>query len=227
MASKVLRIILIGPPGSGKGTQAHQICLGYGIGHVSTGDILRRNTRKGTPLGKHAQEFIQAGDLVPDQLIFGMLEDLYYRAGGEQQGFVLDGFPRSRSQAEALSEFLETRGQGISRVLLLELDDNVIVGRLIHRRTCPKCGRSYHLQSSPPQREGICDDDGVELVWRPDDREEVIRNRLKTYHEQTCPVADYYQEKGLLTRIDASLSIDQVNQSIHQTLDGLGFTAHC
>ena len=221
VAENALRLILIGPPGSGKGTQALQLCGRYNIGHVSTGDILRRNTQKGTSLGKHAEEFLQAGDLVPDQLIFDMLEDLYNRAGGEQQGFVLDGFPRSESQARALSEFLEGRSQAIHKVLLLELDDDVIVGRLIHRRTCPKCGRSYHLLASPPLQEGLCDSDGTTLVWRPDDHEEVIRNRLNTYHQQTQPVAAYYAQKGVLSSIDASRPIPAVTEWITRLVDPL------
>lgn len=219
MNDQVLRIILLGPPGSGKGTQALQLCQRYHIGHVSTGDILRRNTQRGTELGKTAQEFIQAGELVPDELIFQMLENLYHRTGGGGQGFVLDGFPRSRSQAEALDEFLQQRRQKVHRVLLLKLDDDVIVGRLIHRRTCPKCGRSFHLLSSPPQVDNRCDSDGSELVWRPDDREDVIRNRLQTYHAQTEPVAEFYSSQGLLVSIDASHSIGEIHEQIVQAID--------
>jgi adenylate kinase len=221
MSDNVLRIILIGPPGSGKGTQAVQLCQRYGLGHVSTGDLLRRNTQKGTELGKTAQVCMQSGGLVPDPLIFDMLEDLYNRPGGAQQGFVLDGFPRSHSQAVALSEFLESRDQVINKVLLLELDDELIVGRLIHRRTCPKCGRSYHLHASPPRQEGLCDEDGTELVWRADDKEEVIRNRLATYHSQTEPVTEYYEQKGILARIPASDPIDEVAQRIAAIMDEL------
>lgn len=219
MSDQVLRIILLGPPGSGKGTQAHQLCQRYNIGHVSTGDILRKNTQRGTELGKTAQEFIQAGELVPDGLIFQMLEDLYHRTRGGSQGFILDGFPRSRSQAQALADFMQQHGQKIHRVLLLKLDDDVIVGRLVHRRTCPRCGRSYHLLSSPPQVEGRCDSDGQELVWRADDHEEVIRNRLETYHAQTEPVAEFYSSQGLLVGIDASHSIADIHQHIVQAID--------
>jgi adenylate kinase len=214
-------LILLGPPGSGKGTQALQLCQRYNIGHVSTGDILRRNTQRGTSLGKDAEEYLQAGDLVPDSLIFDMLEDLYHRAGGESQGFILDGFPRSESQAEALSEFLESRGQGINRVLLLELADDVLVGRLVQRRTCPKCGRSYHLLASPPLQEGHCDTDGTPLVWRPDDHEEVIRNRLQTYHAQTEPVAAFYARRGLLSKVDASRPIQEITHQLCSLVDSL------
>lgn len=224
MEDKVLRIILLGPPGSGKGTQATQLCARYGLGHVSTGDILRRNTQKGTDLGVHAQQCMQAGGLVPDELIFGMLEDLYLRRDADHQSFVLDGFPRSRKQALALSEFLQERGQAINKVLLLEIDDDVLVGRLIHRRSCPKCGRSYHLSASPPQRDGICDADGVELMWRSDDREEVIRKRLITYHSQTKPVAEFYADKGVLATIDASGAIDEIRDHISTIMEGLAPT---
>ena len=221
LTQQALRLILLGPPGSGKGTQAHHICHRYGIGHVSTGDILRKNTQKGTTLGKHAEACMQAGGLVPDELIFHMLEDLYDRVGGEQQGFVLDGFPRSESQAVALSEFFEKRHQAVHKVLLLELDDDVIVGRLIHRRTCPKCGRSYHLQASPPAQAGLCDEDGTGLVWRSDDHEDVIRKRLQTYHEQTQPVAAFYAARGVLASIDASDAIETIQQRIAEYLDPL------
>lgn len=214
-----LRLILIGPPGSGKGTQATRLCERYQIGHVSTGDILRRNTQKGTELGRHAQEYLRAGDLVPDELVFDMLEDLYNRVGGEHQGFVLDGFPRSEHQAVELSEFLEARTQPISAVLLLKLPDDEIVERLVHRRTCPKCGRSYHLKASPPAQDGVCDADGTALIWRADDHEEVIRNRLHTYHAQTEPVAQFYEKKGLLSSVDALAPIGEITERLCQIID--------
>lgn len=221
MSDTVLRIILIGPPGSGKGTQASQLCQRYGIGHVSTGDILRRNIQRGTGLGKEAEKCMKTGALVPDNLIFAMLEELYTRKKGEQQGFFLDGFPRSESQALALSDFLESRQQAIHKVLLLTLDDDVIVERLVNRRTCPKCNRTYHLKFSPSQKDGLCDSDGSPLIWRPDDREEVIRNRLHTYHLETTPVADFYAKKGVLATIDASAPIAEITQRIANILDEL------
>lgn len=218
---KHLRIVLIGPPGSGKGTQAKFICDSCEIGHVSTGDLLRKNTRKGTELGKTAAEIMKTGELVPDELIAGMLAELYERAGGEGVGFVLDGFPRSRSQAEALTAFLSERGQAIHKVLLLQLEDDAIVGRLTNRRTCPTCGKSYHLQASPPKEEGRCDVDGAELIWRSDDTEDVIRNRLKTYHGQTKPVAEYYAQRDLLIGIDAARPIAEVRQQISEVIGAL------
>jgi adenylate kinase len=214
-----LRIILLGPPGSGKGTQATRLCSRYQLGHVSTGDLLRKNTQQGTELGRKAKACMEAGDLVPDSLIFELLEDLYNRREGENVSFILDGFPRSESQAVALSEFLEGQAQTVHQVLLLELNDDEIVGRLIHRRSCPKCGRSYHLKALPPKAEGLCDEDGTELVWRADDHEEVIRNRLATYHEQTEPVAAFYQQKGVLSTINAADSMDDVAGRIFDIID--------
>lgn len=216
-----LRLILLGPPGSGKGTQAQYICRVCDVGHVSTGDLLRRNTQKGTELGKTAAEIMKAGELVPDELIHEMLAALYERSGGEGVGFVLDGFPRAESQAQALEEYLTERGQSIHKVLLLELADDAIVGRLVHRRTCPKCGKSYHLKASPPKVEGRCDEDGTKLVWRPDDTEDVIRNRLATYHKQTEPVAEFYRKRGLLASIDAARPIDEVREQITVLLESL------
>ena len=219
MSNQALRLVLLGPPGSGKGTQAHLLCSRYGIGHVSTGDILRKNTRKGTDLGRHAEALMQGGALVPDSLILAMLEDLYNRVDGAHQSFVLDGFPRSEAQARALSSFLGERAQTVHCVLQLDLDDELIVERLVHRRTCPTCGRTYHLKASPPRQEGVCDDDATPLIWRPDDHEEVIRNRLAVYHEQTQPVAAYYQGLGVLSRISALDSVDEVQRRIVEIVE--------
>jgi adenylate kinase len=221
-----LRIILLGPPGSGKGTQANRLCSRYKFGHVSTGDLLRRNTEMGTVLGLQARACMEAGTLVPDTLIYQLLEDLYNRREGENVSFILDGFPRAESQARALSGFLEEHGQTVHMVLLLELDDNEIVGRLVHRRSCPKCGRSYHLKAMPPKVEGVCDEDGTELVWRSDDHEDVIRNRLATYHEQTEPVAAFYKSRGVLTPIDAANDADEVADRIATVLDEMIYGLH-
>lgn len=216
-----LRLVLIGPPGSGKGTQAQFLSEACEVGHVSTGELLRSHAREGTDLGKSAAQTMKAGKLVPDDLVAEMLAELYREKGGEGVGFVLDGYPRSESQARALSSFLENREQALHKVLLLELEDDAIVGRLIDRRTCPECGRSYHLQAAPPKVEGRCDEDGAELVWRSDDTEAVIRERLSTYHEQTKPVVEYYQQKGLLARIDAARPIEEVRQQIEEVLQSL------
>ena len=216
-----LRVILLGPPGSGKGTQASRICSRYKLVHVSTGDILRRNTQEGTELGLLAKSCMESGKLVPDSIICDMMKELYLKTGGDDQSFVLDGFPRSESQAQELSDFLGSRGQRVHKVIMLELDDEEIVGRLTHRRTCPKCGTSYHLTACPPKAPGICDHDGAKLSWRSDDHEEVIRQRLHTYHEQTKPVADYYEKLGVLSRISANADMGTVEARISAELDDL------
>jgi adenylate kinase len=216
-----LRIVLLGPPGSGKGTQAVRLCERYKLAHVSTGDILRQNIQQDTELGRAAQECMRMGKLVPDSLIHEMLKDLYLRRQADNVSFILDGFPRSVEQAQVLSDFLEDRGQTVHKVILLEIPDEDLVGRLTNRRTCPKCGRTYHLVSRPPCQYGVCDADGEPLCWRPDDHEEVIRNRLETYHSQTSPVADFYQQKGTLTRIEANVSIEQVEARITAVMDEL------
>ncbi len=220
-ARNALRIILLGPPGSGKGTQAGNICSRYNLVHVSTGDILRRNTQEGTELGMLAKACMESGKLVPDSLICEMMKELYLKSDGDNRSFALDGFPRSKSQAKELDSFLESRGQSVHRVVMLELDDEEIVGRLTNRRTCPQCGRSYHLTACPPRSEGVCDVDGAELTWRSDDHEEVIRKRLKTYHEQTKPVAEFYQNKGVLSRISANASVELVRARVTAVLDKL------
>jgi len=164
---------------------------------------------------------MDAGLLVEDSLIFELLEDLYNRRQGERISFVLDGFPRSENQALALSDFLEARGQTVHRVLLLELPDEVIVSRLVYRRTCPLCGRSYHLKACPPSREGVCDADGTALIQRADDHEDVIRKRLATYHSQTEPVIAFYRKKGVLSALDASSSVDAVAGRVAAIVDEL------
>ena len=213
-----LRVVLLGPPGSGKGTQATRICERYGMVHVSTGDILRRHTQEKTELGLLARAYMEAGQLVPNDLICQMIVDLYRESGGAHQSFVFDGFPRSRNQAEALSTFLASQGEAVHQVVMLELDDEEIVDRLTKRRTCPQCGRSYHLSSCPPKTEGVCDVDRASLIHRSDDHESVIRKRLKTYHEQTLPVAEFYEKLGLLHRVSASAGIDAVEAAIARLL---------
>ena len=220
-AQSALRILLLGPPGSGKGTQAGNICSRYDLVHVSTGDILRRNTQEGTELGMLAKACMESGRLVPDSLICEMMKELYLKSDGDNRSFALDGFPRSEAQAKELDSFLEGRGQGVHKVVMLELDDEEIVGRLTHRRSCPKCGRSYHLTACPPRSAGLCDVDGAELTWRSDDHEDVIRNRLKTYHEQTKPVAEHYEKKGVLSRISADASVEVVQARVTAVLDKL------
>ena len=214
---QALSLILLGPPGAGKGTQARQISENCDIPHLSTGDMLRHHIGQGTALGKQAEGFMKAGELVPDALVLNMVADRLQRPDA-RNGCLFDGFPRSLTQARALDVLLQRSGLPLSGVLLLELDDDSIVERLKHRRSCPKCGRIYHLKASPPRSPELCDDDGFELVWRADDKESVIRNRLSVYHHQTSPLIDFYREKGLLKRVDGSQSAGLVQAEVLRIL---------
>lgn len=216
-----VRLLLIGPPGSGKGTQAKQLTERYRVPHISTGDMLREQIRKGTSLGEEAKGYINDGNLVPDELILSMLK-VRLSQSDSQGGYVLDGFPRSHAQAEALDALLERQSQNIKAALLLVLDDETIVKRLCNRRVCPECGRVYHLINHPPKTEDRCDEYHCRatLIQRPDDNETAIRNRLRIYHEQTQPVVAFYKEKGLLREIDASREILRVQIDIERALEG-------
>ncbi len=216
-----VRLLLIGPPGSGKGTQAKQLTERYRVPHISTGDMLREQIRKGTSLGEEAKGYINDGNLVPDELILSMLR-VRLSQSDSQGGYVLDGFPRSHAQAEALDALLERQGQNIKAAILLVLDDETIVKRLCNRRVCPECGRVYHLINHPPKTEDRCDEYHCRatLIQRPDDNETAIRNRLRIYHEQTQPVVAFYKEKGLLKAIDASREILRVQIDIERALEG-------
>lgn len=215
---KPIRLVFLGPPGSGKGTQAKLLAENHGLVHVSTGDLLRQNITEQTDLGKQAEAVIAQGGLVRTRLIFEMLLELYEEERQYVDRFILDGFPRSLKQAEGLSNFLDKRGKSLTHVLQLNLDDEAIVERLVHRRTCTQCGRSYHLLARPPASPGVCDDDGTELSWRDDDTEDVIRHRLKTYHEETAPVVDFYQNKGLVVEIDGSKELEEIQSEISSVL---------
>lgn len=198
-----MRVIFIGPPGAGKGTQAEVISRDQGIAHISTGDILRKNVAEGTELGKAAREFMDAGKLVPDDIIIGMMEK---RLAEKDclKGFILDGFPRTVPQAKALDALLDRMGIALDGVILFEAPDEVVVRRLSGRRVCRSCGAIYNVRSKPPGEDDRCDKCGGELYQRDDDREEVVRNRLEVYKEQTAPLIGYYREKGLLVEVDAS-----------------------
>jgi adenylate kinase len=211
------RVILVGPPGAGKGTQARYLSEKYHLAHISTGDILRENRKQGTELGKQAASYMDSGKLVPDELIVTMVAERLTGDGG----FVLDGFPRSEAQAQLLDGMLAKSGHPINSVILLEVSDNDLVERLSFRRSCPTCQRTYHLKSNPPKKEGMCDVDGTPLVQRPDDKEEVIRNRLKVYHDQTEPVLRHYQEKPGVVKIDGRLDIQEVQNQVDASLKPL------
>lgn len=213
-----MRIVLLGAPGAGKGTHCKRIADRYGILHLSSGDILRRERAAGSELGKKAQTYMDAGALVPDELIVEMMSQAMKNASS---GFVLDGFPRTVNQAQVLDKALAVKGGGIDVVMNLLVDDGIVVSRITGRRSCPKCGAVYHVKNMPPRVEGICDKDGAHLVQRPDDTEEVVRNRLETYYRQTKPVVDYYKASRAVDDVDAGGDPDVVAQVIFRKLDGL------
>jgi adenylate kinase len=208
---------LLGAPGAGKGTQCKRVLDKYGIVHLSSGDILRQNRADGTELGEKAQSYMDSGGLVPDELIVEMMSDAIKKEG--TSGFVLDGFPRTVNQARELDEALASDGQKIDIVLNLMIDDETIMDRMAGRRSCPKCGSVYHIKNLKPKVEGICDNDGAELIQRPDDNPDVVSNRLKTYHEQTKPVVGYYKENNTVFDIDASKDADEASVLVFEQLD--------
>jgi len=214
-----MRIILLGAPGAGKGTQCKRIVEKYGLVHLSSGDILRSHRAKGTELGKKAQAYMDSGALVPDEIMVEMMADEIKKAS--KAGFVLDGFPRTVEQAGELDKALASNGQKIDIVLNLKVDDNVVAQRMTGRRSCPKCGAVYHIENLKPKVEGICDNDGTELVQRTDDGPEVVANRLKTYHLQTEPVVDYYRNSSAVYDIDANKDADETTALVFEKLDSL------
>jgi len=214
-----MRIVLLGAPGAGKGTQCKRIVGRYGLLHLSSGDILRQQRAADTELGRKAQSYMDSGVLVPDDVIVEMMAGAISKA--PESGFVLDGFPRTVNQAAELDKSLASAGQRIDAVLNLKIDDRIIVGRMTGRRSCLKCGAVYHIENLKPKVEGICDNDGTELIQRPDDRVEVVMSRLKTYHLQTEAVVDYYKNNNTVYDIDANKSADEVSTSVFEKLDAL------
>lgn len=209
-----MRIILLGPPGAGKGTQAARIAARIGVPHIATGDLLRRQVAAGTELGKRAKSFMDAGDYVPDELMLEMLRERLSQPDA-REGFVLDGFPRTHVQAEALDRMLEeATGTPIDHVIVLDAPDEEIVKRIAARRTCLVCGRSYNLVSSPPNVDSICDEDGSNLQQRTDESEDVVRRRMAVYHEKTQPLIDYYAARGLVRGVEGLGSLEEVEKRI-------------
>ena len=208
-----MKIVMLGAPGAGKGTQADKIAEKYNIPHISTGDIFRSNIKAGTELGKKAKSFIDQGLLVPDEVTIGMLLDRIHEADCEN-GYILDGFPRTIPQAESLTAALEENGEAIDFALDVEVPDANIVNRMAGRRACLKCGATYHTEFAAPKKEGICDKCGSKLVLRDDDKPETVQKRLEVYHEQTHPLIDYYKKKGVLHAIDGTLSMETVFKNI-------------
>ena len=204
----MLRTILLGPPGAGKGTQAERIIEKYNIPHISTGDIFRENIKNGTELGMKAQEYMNKGELVPDDLVIEIATDRLLKDDCKE-GFLLDGFPRTVYQAEKLDEFLTAHGQKLDKVLDLEVAEVILITRLTGRRVCKNCGASYHVVNIPPAVEGICDKCGGPLFQRKDDNEETAKNRISVYNNETAPLVDYYEKAGCLARIDGAAGLEE------------------
>ncbi len=212
-----MKIVMLGAPGAGKGTQAKRIAEKFNIPHVSTGDIFRANIKNGTALGKEAKEYMDQGKLVPDELTVRILLD---RVAQEdcKNGYVLDGFPRTIPQAEVLDSELSKLGTGVDYAINVEVPDDNIIGRMSGRRACLKCGATYHLSFLPSKKEGICDNCGSELVLRDDDKPETVKKRLDVYHEQTQPLIDFYNNKGVLKEVDGTVAPDDVFKAIEEIL---------
>jgi adenylate kinase len=204
-----MRLVLVGPPGAGKGTQAQFVSAHLGVPKISTGDIFRANVSQGTPLGQEARKYMDAGDLVPDEITIGMVRERL-AAEDARKGFLLDGFPRTVPQAVTFDEMLVETGSPLDVVLELVVDDDEVVRRLSGRRTCRSCGHIWHLDFDPPSKEGVCDICGGELFQRDDDKSETVRHRLDVYYEQTSPLVGYYAERGILVGIDAMGPVDDV-----------------
>lgn len=215
-----MRIILLGPPGAGKGTQAKVITERFGIPQISTGDILRSAVREGTPMGVRAKTFMDSGALVPDEIVVGIVCERLQQEDC-RPGFILDGFPRTVNQADALQKTLQVMDYPLQSVISLSVDSEALVERLTGRRTCQACGLGYHLKYSPTVKDGRCDGCGGELTQRDDDREETIRHRLTVYADQTEPLIAYYASKGLLVSIDGMDEIEVVQRKISSILSGL------
>ena len=203
-------MVFLGPPGAGKGTQAKLLSQRMGFLHLSTGDLLREAVKNQTPLGKRAKEYMDRGELVPDELIVQLIEETMPKDGN----VILDGFPRTVNQALALEEMLKGKGEKISKVLFFDVPDEVIIDRLSGRRVCSKCGAVYHVKYNPPKIEGVCDLCGGSLVQRDDDKEEVVRKRLEVYRKQTQPLIEFYQDRSIIYRLDAEKGVEELFEEV-------------
>ncbi|HXC61316.1 MAG TPA: adenylate kinase [Nitrospiria bacterium] len=216
------RLVFLGPPGAGKGTQANKLSERYGLLQISTGDILREAVQHATPLGIQAQKYILSGALVPDEIVIGLIGERLKKISGQSNaGYILDGFPRTVPQAEALDKMLRNERACLDKVLSFSLDETELISRLSGRRSCPSCHRIYHMEFNPPEKAGMCDRCQVALVMREDDKPETVRERFKVYHRQTAPLLDYYRKKGLLIEVNAGGSMEEVMKRVLQTIGDL------
>jgi adenylate kinase len=212
-----LNLVLLGPPGAGKGTQAERLVEDFELPYYSTGIILREAVAEESELGKEAKGYMENGELVPDELISRAVAERF-ESGEADDGFLLDGFPRTIGQAEALDELLDERGRKLTAVLLIDAPDDEVVRRLSGRRTCAKGNHVYHVEFDPPKHEDVCDQDGSRLIQREDDKPETVRKRLAVYHDQTEPLIEWYDDRGVLVRFDGTRSADEVHDRIRATL---------
>jgi adenylate kinase len=210
-----LNLILLGPPGAGKGTQAARLREDFGLPYIATGDLLREHRHNETELGREAKEYMERGELVPDELVVQMILDKISDEGAD--GFLLDGFPRNRAQADALATALEERGQRLTAVLLIDVPDELVVERITGRRQCSD-GHVYHVTYDPPKHDDVCDQDGKPLIQRDDDKPETVKKRLDVYHRETSPLIEYYDERGLLRRFDGARDKTEVHDHVRATL---------
>jgi adenylate kinase len=213
-----MRIVLLGAPGSGKGTQAKILMEHFGAPQISTGDLLRAAVADGTELGKRAKAAMDAGELVSDEIVVGIIRERLENAQDTSSGFVLDGFPRTEDQADSLDEMLDKLGQPLEQAILIQVSSDVLIKRLTGRRTCQSCGQMFNIYFNPPAREGVCDRCGGKLAQREDDNEETISNRLKVYQRETEPLIGYYEKQGKLARVDGEADAAEVFARIQQHL---------
>jgi adenylate kinase len=212
-----LNLVLLGPPGAGKGTQAERLVTDFDLPYYATGDILRAAVKEESDLGKEAKSYMDKGDLVPDELICKVIMERI-DSDEAQDGFLLDGFPRTAGQAEVLENALEKRSRSLTAALLIEADDETVVKRLSGRGVCTKNGHNYHVDFDPPKREGVCDQDGSRLIQRDDDKPDTVKHRLSVYHDQTKPLIEHYEQAGLLKRFDGERSPTEVHDHIRATV---------
>lgn len=208
-----MKLVILGPPGAGKGTQADYIIKKYNIPHISTGDIFRENIKNNTELGVKAKSYMDKGLLVPDELVIDLVEDRIKKSDAKD-GFLLDGFPRTVAQAVSLDAILDADGDKLTKVININVDPEILIERACGRRVCKTCGATYHVKFNPPKVEGICDNDGKELIQRDDDNEETVKKRIEVYFDQTAPLIDYYNAQGLLIDVNGAQDIDKVFDDI-------------